>query len=112
LLRVRNGDLLGNPSARIMMKRLAEEAARVAEAHGIELPFNDPEKVVEEAAKRSADNCSSMLQDLLRGSETEVEAINGVIVRLGEKYHLPVDFNRALWLLVKAISVRGNILDM
>jgi 2-dehydropantoate 2-reductase len=112
LLRVRNGDLLGNPPARIMMKRLAEEAARVAEAHGIELPFNDPEKVVEEAAKRSADNRSSMLQDLLRGSETEVEAINGVIVRLGEKYHLPVDFNRALWLLVKAISVRGNILDM
>jgi len=110
LLRVKNGELLRNPAAQVLMKRLVEEAVSVAKTHGIELPFVNPIKAAEEAARRSADNLSSMLQDLLRGSETEVDAINGAIVRLGDKYHLPVEFNRAICLLVKAMSVRGNIL--
>ena len=110
LLRVKNGKLLKIPAAHILMKQLVEEAASVAEAHGVKLPFANPVKAVEAAAERSADNLSSMLQDLLRGSETEVDAINGAVVRLGDKYHLPVEFNRAICLMVKAMSVRGNIL--
>jgi len=110
LLKVKNGELLRNPETQVLMKQLVEEAASVAKAHGIELPFDNPIKAAEDAARRSADNLSSMLQDLLRGSETEVDAINGVIVHLGDKYHLPVELNRAICLLVKAMSVRGNIL--
>jgi 2-dehydropantoate 2-reductase len=45
-----------------------------------------------------------MLKDILRGSQTEVDAINGAIMRIGEEYDVPVQLNRAMWLLVNAIS--------
>ena len=53
-----------------------------------------------------------MLQDILRGAQTEVDAINGMIVQLGVKKNVPVPINRAIWLLVKALSVRGKIYSL
>ena len=52
LLRVKNGDLLTNPPAHALMGQLASEAAQVAEALAVELPFLDPERAVEEVAQR------------------------------------------------------------
>lgn len=109
LLQVKNGGLLENPTARILMGELAGEAASVAEAYKIILPLSHPDSAAEDVARRSADNMSSMLQDILRGAQTEVDAINGKIVQLGEKKNIPVPVNRAIWLLVKALSVRGKI---
>jgi 2-dehydropantoate 2-reductase len=109
LLRAKNGDLLTNPPARVLMGELAGEAARVAEAQAVELPFPNPERAVEELARRTADNTSSMLQDVLRGAPTEVDAINGAIVRLGMQKGFPSPVNRVICSLVKALPVRGKI---
>jgi 2-dehydropantoate 2-reductase len=43
-----------------------------------------------------------MLQDMERGRPTEIDAINGAIVREGARLGVPVPFNKALLLLVKA----------
>jgi 2-dehydropantoate 2-reductase len=109
VLRVKNGELLENASAHILMGKLACEAASVAEAIGVRLPFSGPEHAAEELAQRTAENISSMLQDILRGAQTEVDVINGAIVRFGEKKNVPTPVNRVMWSLVKAISVRGKI---
>jgi 2-dehydropantoate 2-reductase len=109
LLRMKNGELLNNPNACDLMRVLSGEAASVAEAFGIVLPFRDPGSAAEEVARQSTDNMSSMLQDILRGARTEVDAINGRIVQLGEKKNVPVSANRTIWLLVKALSVRDKI---
>ena len=109
LLRVKNGDLLSNPHARALMGELASEAAQVARALGVELPFLDPERAVEDVAQQTAENISSMLQDVLRGSPTEVDAINGAIVRKGEQKGVPTPINRAICSLVEALPVRGKI---
>ena len=50
-----------------------------------------------------------MLQDVLRGAPTEVDAINGAIVRMGERAGIPAPVNQTVCSLVKAISVRGKI---
>ncbi len=105
LLRVKNGLLLSNPPARSLMSQLAGEAAQVAKALSVELPFLDPLIAVEEVARRTAENISSMLQDVLRGATTEVDAINGAIVRMGEQKGIQVSANRAICSLVKALSV-------
>jgi 2-dehydropantoate 2-reductase len=102
LLRVRNGQLLELPSARRLMGALAGEAAAVAKSLGVLLPLPGPERLAEEVARRTAQNLSSMLQDVLRGTSTEVDAINGAIVREGERHGVPAPVNRALWSLVKA----------
>ncbi len=106
LLRVPNGELLRRPAARRRMAELAGEAAAVASALGIRLPYDDPARAAEEVAERTAENFSSMLQDVLRGAPTEIDAICGEIVQAGEELHLPVPVNRMLLLMVKAIGER------
>lgn len=100
LLRVKNGDLLSDPLAHSLMGRLAREAAFVAKASGIVLPFLQPENAADEVAEQTKDNYSSMLRDVLRGAPTEVDSINGEVVHRGEAYGVEVPVNRKVWKLV------------
>jgi 2-dehydropantoate 2-reductase len=104
LLGVPNGVLLQRASAGRLMAEAAEEAASVATALNVALPYPDPFEAVRAVAQRTAENRSSMLQDVQRGAPTEVDAINGAIVRLGEQSGIPTPVNRVLWLLVRAIG--------
>jgi len=106
LLKIPNGELLERPSAREMLRALAREAAQVANAEDIVLPFADPVAAVEEVARKTAANSSSMLQDVLRGAPTEIDAICGAIVKTAEKHNISVPVNWACWQLVKALGIR------
>jgi len=107
LLRIPNGELLERPTVRSLMAVTAQEAAAVAAAQEIALPYPDPVCAVEAVAQRTAANHSSMLQDVLRGAPTEVDAINGAVARAGERSGVPTPVNRALWGLVKGLGGRG-----
>lgn len=102
VLRIPNGELVRRLSARALMTTTAREAAAVAIAKGIHLPYPDPVVAAESIARKTAMNYSSMLQDIIRGAPTEVDFITGAVVRAGEKMGVPVPVNRTLWLLVKA----------
>lgn len=104
LLRVPNGELLARSFARELMQEAATEAALVAAAKGIRLPYDDPEDAVEAVAHNTASNISSMLQDVLRGTPTEIDAISGAILRESEKVGLLAPVNRILWRLVKSLD--------
>jgi 2-dehydropantoate 2-reductase len=104
LLRVPNGKLLESPSTREMMGALATETAQVAAAEQIQLPFSDPIAAVEEVAQKTYANHSSMLQDILRGAPTEIDAICGAIVRVAQKHNMDTPANWACWKLVKAMT--------
>jgi 2-dehydropantoate 2-reductase len=106
ILRVPNGELLNRPSARELMGRLAREVADAAGAEGIKLPFNDPVEMAEEVARKTASNHSSMLQDVLRGAHTEVDAICGAVVQTAQKHQIGAPVNWACWQLVKALGGR------
>lgn len=106
LLRVPNGELLNRPTARALMAAAAREAAAVAVAKGIALPFPDPVVAAESIARRTASNLSSMLQDILRDAPTEIDAISGAIVQAGAQTSLPTPVNRTLWQLIKALSAK------
>lgn len=104
LLRVPNGELLNRPSAREMMGQLAREAAEVARAENITLPFDDPAAMAEDVARKTAANQSSMLQDVLRNAPTEIDAICGAVTRAGEKHGIETPANLACWKLIRALS--------
>jgi len=104
LLRVTNGELLKRPSTRGMMGKLALEAAQVARAENITLPFSDPIAAAEEVARKTAANRSSMLQDVLRGAPTEIDAICGALVRTAQRHKIDTPANWACWQLVKALA--------
>ena len=104
LLRAPNGELLKRPSARELMAKLAREAAEVAHAEKIKLPFDDPVAFAEEVARKTAANQSSMLQDVLRGAPTEIDAICGAIVNAAQKHHIESPANFVCWKLIKALA--------
>lgn len=104
LLRVPNGVLLEQPAARSLMAAAAQEAAAVAAAQGITLPFADPVARVEQVARATAANRSSMLQDVLRQAPTEVDVINGAVARLGHRWGVPTPVNNVLVELVAALQ--------
>lgn len=103
LLRIKNGELLERPSARELMGQLARETAEVAFAENIALPFDDPVAAAEQVAHKTATNQSSMLQDVLRGAPTEIDAICGAVVKAAEKHNLKVPANELCWKLIKAL---------
>jgi 2-dehydropantoate 2-reductase len=103
LLKVPNGELLERPSAREIMQALAIETAQVAKAEHVDLPFSDPAAAAEEVARKTAANRSSMLQDVLRGAPTEIDAICGAVVKTAQKHGISTPVNWACWHLVRAI---------
>ena len=102
LLRVPNGELLSRPAAHKMMGLLAQEAVAVATAQGIHLPFDDAILAVEDVARKTASNHSSMFQDIRRGAPTEIDSICGAITETGEKLGVSTPVNRVCWYLTRA----------
>jgi 2-dehydropantoate 2-reductase len=103
LLGVPNGELLHLRTARVLMSKTAREVAAVATAKGMQLPFEDPVTRVEEVARKTAINRSSMLQDIQRGAPTEIDAICGAIINNGTELGVPTPVNDTLYHLVKAL---------
>ena len=104
----RDDELLAHPGAHALLEAAAREAAAVAAAQGVRLPYPDAVAAVEEVARRTSENYSSMLRDVQRGAPTEIDAINGAIVRAGERAGVPTPINHALWQLVKEIEARPD----
>ena len=103
LWRVPNGALLSPPDRRWLLARLAEEAASVARAKDIALPFEDPVAYTESVCRSTAANLSSMLQDVERGRPTEIDSINGIIIAEGKSLGVQVGVNEVVWRLVRAL---------
>lgn len=104
LLQIPNGKLVEHPDAFALMKAAAEETAAVAKALGVRLPYDDPVARVEDVARKTAPNRSSMYQDVLRGAPTEIEAISGAIVEQGERVGVPTPINEVMLHLIRALA--------
>ena len=101
---LKNGMLLDYDGTRELMKKLSEEALSVCSALGIKLTYDDPYKTVCMVAEKTGLNRSSMLQDFDRGSATEIDFINGAIVREADRLGIDVPVNRTLAALVRTID--------
>lgn len=103
LTRISNGKIAELEAARSLSQKAVEEASRVAAAKGIFVPEGMVEKVFA-VARATAINRSSMRQDVERGKRTEIDAINGAIVGIGEKIGIPTPVNRTLTQLIKILE--------
>jgi 2-dehydropantoate 2-reductase len=103
LLGVPNGELLKYPTTRDLMRGLAAEVAAVASEEKIILPFDDPGAAAEDVADKTAANYSSMFQDIRRGAPTEINAICGVVTRIGQQHNVSTPLNETCWRLIQAL---------
>ncbi len=109
LLKLRNGQLAELDETRQLVALAVEEAVQVATASGVKLPYEDPVSKVLATAVATTSNQSSMLQDVLHGRLTEIDAINGALVREGERRGIPTPVNRTLTLLIRALEKKVGI---
>lgn len=104
LLRVPNGFLVQHEELVAIMRQTAGEVVAVAEARGIVLPHADAAERAITVARATSANYSSMLQDVLRGAPTEIEAICGAVTREGRAAGVPTPLNARLCRLVRRLE--------
>ncbi len=102
LCSISNGRIADLEPARQLSAAAVQEALAVAEAEGIALPSNIFEQVLD-VARRTAPNRSSMRQDLEARRPTEIDTINGAVVRLGQRHRIPTPVN---WALVQLVRIK------
>lgn len=102
-----NGFLLASQAAKRIAQDAAREAAFVARARGHEIDPNRAAQQALEVARTTDKNLSSMLQDLNNQRPTELEAITGVVIRIGKETNVPTPTNDALYALLTR-KLRGE----
>jgi len=86
-----------------LFEDLIREGEAVASALGIQL-HGDARQLVQKGANAPGKHRASMLQDVLAKRQTEVDFMNGAIVKWGEQTGVPTPLNRALWELIKGLE--------
>jgi 2-dehydropantoate 2-reductase len=104
LAQVRNGGIMESASLRQVLRSAVSEVEAVAKGKGIRLPYPDMVAHAEEVCQRTANNLNSMLQDCHRQRRTEVEAINGAVVREGAALGVATPVNQALAGLIRGLE--------
>ena len=86
-----------------LFEDLIREGEAVASALGIQL-HGDARQLVQKGANAPGKHRASMLQDVLAKRQTEVDFMNGAIVKWGEQTGVPTPLNRVLWELIKGLE--------
>lgn len=102
-LACKNGELLTIPGIAERMRTAVYEAMCIARAEGIEV-VDDPYRATRIVCSKTAENVSSMLQDVRNRRRTEIDAINGAIVAKGLNYGIKTPENSLLYRQVKEIE--------
>ena len=104
ITRLNNGKLVEYEGARELLRGAVGEAVKVVKRKRIKLAYDDPIQKVESVCKATASNVSSMLQDVLNKKRTEIDFINGAIVRQAKAIGISTPVNEVLTNLVKTIE--------
>jgi 2-dehydropantoate 2-reductase len=100
-----HGRVCEDPELRRFVSGLVDEGKAVAEAQGIELD-EDPETLIDYAARPEVayDHKASMLQDVEARRQTEIDFLNGGIVRFGREHGVPTPLNEAVTALIRGLE--------
>ncbi len=98
------GALGATEAGRGLLFGLAAECAEVAAACGVKVKKEDITALIEESIVRHARHMPSMLQDIIAGRATEIEALNGAVISLGKEKKVATPINEMAYELIQAIS--------
>jgi 2-dehydropantoate 2-reductase len=100
-----HGRVCEDPALRALVSALVDEGKAVASAQAIELD-EDPEQLIDYAARPDVayDHKASMLQDVEAKQQTEIDFLNGGVVRFGREHGVPTPLNEAVTALVKGLE--------
>jgi len=103
-LECKNGYLLENPILEKVVEAICRESSFIASSNGIILSFSEMIQVTKTIIRDTAQNSSSMLQSLQQGKKTEIDSINGALIRRGVAHRLQTPLNSILYDLISQQS--------
>ena len=102
------GRLVQGEGVHELMQDVVQECLAVARAARVEVP-GDAWQAVQRIAQSMPAQFSSTAQDLGRGKPTEIDHLNGFVVRQGEQLGIATPANRALWALVRLLEKKTEV---
>lgn len=106
----RVGEIFDTPETKETILEALDEAALVAKAEGIGVEASETKEVLLKITSKggTGSNRSGMLVDVMNKRKTEIDFINGAIVRLGKKHGIPTPVNKTLTAAVKGLERNFN----
>jgi 2-dehydropantoate 2-reductase len=99
---------LGHPELLAVIRQIVQEVTVVASAEKIYLDADMPEKVIR-WSQEIRDIHTSMYDDWKAGRRTEIDYLNGYIVRRGRDFGIPTPLNESLTAMIKVITERQPV---
>ncbi len=96
----KNGYILKNPVLEKIMEQICYESTNVARRAGFNLVYEDALDLTREVICDTSENFSSMFQSIQKDRKTEIDGINGYIMKAGKKFGLDVSLNELLFYAV------------
>jgi 2-dehydropantoate 2-reductase len=109
LTRLKNGELLNNAETEVLLEMAVREGLEVGQKEGVNFIYENPMAQVKKVCQLTAQNISSMLQDVLKKKKTEIDFINGAIVEKGRAHGLPTPVNEVLTRLVRSLQATYDL---
>lgn len=111
ILDVPYGVLADSQTTRTIMNGIVDEAFSVMTAAGYKTHWPSSKDFLEvfydKLVPDTAEHKSSTLQDIMAKKRTEIDALNGAVIKLAEKYNIEVPYNLVIYNLIKFIEVRS-----
>ncbi|MGE0503399.1 MAG: ketopantoate reductase family protein [Rhizobiaceae bacterium] len=102
----RSGEIVAHEESKDWAQALAEETLAVIRAIGVTLPYENPIEKLWQVSANAGNAKSSMLQDVEGRRRTEVDSINGAVVKAASRVGLKAPFNEALVRLIHMLEAR------
>jgi 2-dehydropantoate 2-reductase len=106
---VQNSVISTDPGLRQAAEAIAREVVAVGKASGVKIDVKEVLAAIDEVARSTGDNRSSMLVDIETGTPTEIDAINGAIVSEARRHAIKVPANQLMTALVRAREGRYQV---
>ncbi|MBT3582087.1 2-dehydropantoate 2-reductase [bacterium] len=100
---VKNGEVIKQTKLKTMFIKLIDEAVNVGKAKGLKVPDDMLEQAIA-VVENTAKNTNSMLQDMRKGKQTEIDFLNGKIVELGKEVGVVTPLNLRMTQMIKDCS--------
>ena len=102
------GVLLDQPETRELLVQAAEEIFNLGRALGVELPDDSVERTMVTLDGITPNSTNSMQRDLVRGRPSELDALNGAVVRLAKDAGIDTPVNRFLLYSLRSLELRAR----
>ncbi|MDQ3544333.1 MAG: 2-dehydropantoate 2-reductase [Actinomycetota bacterium] len=99
---VPNAVISTDPGLRAAAETIAREVVAVGKATGVKIDLKEVLAAIDDVARATGDNRSSMLVDVETGTPTEIDAINGAVVSEARRHAIKVPANQLMTALVRA----------